>query len=143
MSRTFPHALMIVLLLAPFAMIDPARAASEVTIYRCVAIGGKISLQDHPCPTDARQDVRQMIRPQDPPPRPQSPIVQAQPAPATTEVRIVHVRDPQPTYQCTTPDGDTYINHTGIPQARYVPLWTLGFGRGDGFEDVGRPTPQR
>ena len=23
-----------------------------------------------------------------------------------------------------------------------MPLWTLGIGRGDGFADVGRPTPQ-
>ena len=134
--------LCIALLLAALAATGIARAADEVTIYRCVATGGKVSLQDHPCPKDAHQDVREMIRPQDPPPRPQPPIVQAQPAPAPTEVRIVHVHDPQPTYQCTSPDGDTYINHTGIPQARYVPLWTFGIGRGNGFADVGRPTPQ-
>lgn len=136
------HTLPVALLLAALAVTHAAYAADEVTIYRCVAVGGKVSLQDHPCTKDAHQDVREMIRPQDPPPRPQPPILQAQPAPAPTEVRIVHVHDPQPTYQCTTADGNTYINHTGIPQTRYVPLWTLGIGRGNGFADVGRPAPQ-
>jgi hypothetical protein len=130
------------ILLVALAWTGISRAADEVTIYRCASAGGKISLQDRPCPKDAHQDIRQMIRPQDPPPRPQSSTVQAPPAASPAEVRIVHVRDSQPTYQCTTPDGDTYINHTGIPQARYVPLWTFGIRRGNGFENVGRPTPQ-
>lgn len=147
MPRTFPHALMIVLLLAPFAMIDPARAADEVTIYRCVAIGGKVSLQDHPCPKDAHQDVREMIRPTDPPPRPQ-PIARAatERTQAPVEIRIVHVRDPQPLYECRSFDGQTYLSQSGIPQSRFVPLWVLGyhvFNDGGSFADVGRPAPTR
>lgn len=120
-----------------------AHAADDVTIYRCVGAGGKVSLQDHPCPKDARQDVRQMIRPQDPPPRPSQPIVQAPPAaPAPIEVHIVHQRDPQPLYECTTSNGETYLSQTGVPQARYVPLWTFGFGGGD-FTNIGPRTSMR
>ncbi len=134
----------IALMLGALVVMSTARA-DEVTIYRCVGAGNKISLQDRPCPKDVHQDVRQMLRPQDPPPRPQQ--VAATPAPRTNAVsdvivHVVHDRDPQPTYQCTTSDGDSYISHTGIPRARYVPLWTFGFGRGDGFTNVGRPAPQ-
>ena len=116
--------------------------ADEVTIYRCVDPVGKVSLQDRPCPTGARQEVREMQRPQDPPP--QSPPVAATPTPApqATEVRIVHVRAPQPLYECTNADtGETYLSQTGIPESRYVPFWTLGYG--DPFAHVGGrpPTP--
>ena len=116
-------------MLAAFAAPNIAPAADEVTIYRCVGAGGKITLQDRPCPKDAHQDVRQMIRPQDPPPPPPQPVVKAPPtAQAPVEVRIVHVRDPQPLYECRTANGDTYLSQTGTPQARYVPLWTFGIG---------------
>jgi hypothetical protein len=131
------------LLLVALSATNAARAAGDVTIYRCVATGGKISLQDHPCPKDAHQDVREMIRPQDPPPRPAAPVLEAPPAPAPTEVRIVHVRDPQPLYECRSYDGQTYLSQTGIPQVHLVPLWVLGFRMfgGSGFADVGRPAP--
>ena len=131
------------LLLVSFAACLPARAAGEVTIYRCVASGRKVSLQDRPCPKDAHQDVREMLRPQDPPPRPQAPIVQAPPASVATQVRIVHVRDPQPLYECRSFDGQTYLSRTGIPKTRFVPLWVLGYRMfgDDGFADVGRPAP--
>jgi hypothetical protein len=106
-----------------------AARADDVTIYRCVSTGNQISLQDHPCPKDAHQDVRQMIRPQDAPPRPQ--VVAAATTP-TTEVRVVHDHAPQPLYECTNAEsGETYINHSGIPESRYVPFWTLGLT--DGF----------
>lgn len=143
MPRIFSRMLIGALLLATCAAIAPARAAGEVTIYRCVTAGGKVSLQDHPCPKDVHQDVRQMIRPQDPPPRPPAPVVQAPAAPAPPEVRIVHVRDPQPLYECTSFDGQTYLSQSGIPQSRFVPLWVLGFRMfgGSGFDDVGRPAP--
>lgn len=131
-----------ILLLAALAVSTMARATGEVTIYRCIGSGGKLSLQDHPCPKDARQDVRQMLRPTDPPPRPQLPVAAAQPASAQTEIRIVHVRDPQPLYECRSFDGQTYLNQTGIPEQRFVPLWALGYRRfGEGFNDIGRPAP--
>ncbi len=145
MSCARSRTLVVALLLAASSAIAPARAAGEVTIYRCVAAGNKVSLQDHPCPKDAHQDVREMIRPQDPPPRPQ-PIAKIVPvrAPAQVEVRIVHVRDPQPLYECHSFDGSTYLSRTGVPVQRSVPLWVLGYrmsGGSDRFADAGRPAP--
>lgn len=115
-----------------------AARADDVTIYRCVDAAGKVALQDRPCPKDVHQDVRQMQRPVDAPPRTE-PVNAVPPATHAIEVHVVHDREPQPAYRCTTPDGDTYISRTGIPQGRYVPLWTLGFGRGNGFVNGGRP----
>ena len=136
--------LLAVLVLAALIATSAAFAAGEVTIYRCLASGGKISLQDHPCPKEAHQDVREMIRPQDPPPRSQPSIIRTQPTPTPTEVRIVHVRDPQPLYECSTYDGRTYLSQSGIPEQRFVPLWVLGrdpFTMNDGFVNVGGPAP--
>lgn len=128
------------ILLCALIATDNARAG-DVTIYRCVGTGNQISLQDHPCPKDARQDVRQMIRPQDAPPRPQQVAAATPPAPQATEIRVIHVRDPQPLYECQNAEtGDTYMSQTGIPQSRYVPFWTLGLG--DSFANVGGRTPR-
>jgi hypothetical protein len=118
-----------------------AARADDVTIYRCVDAAGKVALQDRPCPKDVHQDVRQMIRPVDAPPRAE-PINVVAPPPRAIEVHVVHDRDPQPAYRCTTPDGDTYISRTGIPQGHYVPLWTFGFGHGNGFMNGGGRPPQ-
>ncbi|HTA64481.1 MAG TPA: DUF4124 domain-containing protein [Xanthomonadaceae bacterium] len=111
--------------------VPRAAHADTVTIYRCVDTKGGVSLQDKACPKDARQETREMVRPQDALPQPVAAASHAPPHPV--EVRVVHERDPQPAYQCTTPDGDTYINHTGIPQGRYEPLWTTGPARDTGF----------
>jgi hypothetical protein len=120
-----------------------AASAGDVTIYRCVGAGNQIALQDHPCPKDARQDVRQMIRPQDPPPRP-PPVAVATPlAPPAVEIRVVHVRDPQPLYECRNADsGETYLSQTGVPESRYVPFWTLGLGDGLAQSGERKPPPQ-
>lgn len=129
----------IALLLGAFAAADTVRA-DDVTIYRCVGAGNRISLQDHPCPKDAHQHVRQMIRPQDPPPRPQQIAATRSPEPRAVEVRVVHVRDPQPLYECRNTDtGEIYLSQTGIPEARYVPFWTLGYG--GPFANIGGRTP--
>ncbi len=144
MQSSIGHVLIGALLIGVFFAVGAARA-DDVTIYRCVDAAGKVSLQDRPCPRDVRQDVRQMVRPQDAPPRPEPINVVVPPAARTVEVHIVHDRDPQPAFQCTTPDGDTYINHTGIPQGHYVPFWTFGMSRGNGFVGGvggGRPSPQ-
>ena len=148
MSRLLRSALIVASLLQSFAVLDAAGAAGtagEVTIYRCVAAGNKVSLQDHPCPKDAHQDVREMIRPQDPPSRPQ-PIAKAVPvrAPAQVEVRIVHVHDPQPLYECHSFDGSTYLSQTGVPEQHFVPLWVLGrdpYSMDAGIAHVGSPAP--
>jgi len=110
-----------------------AARADGVTIYRCVDASGGITLQDRPCPKDAHQEVRQMLRPQDAPPTPE-PIAVAQPQQRTIRVRAV--RDPEPLYQCTGPNGDTYVSQSGIPQGHYAPLWVSGYGNNGGSIDA-------
>ncbi len=119
-------------LVGMFVLASPAYA-DDVIIYRCVNAGGKVTLQDRPCPKDVHQEVRQMLRPQDPPPRPEPIASMPPPVSPTFEVRVY--RTPRPLYECTTQDGAAYLSQNGIPQARYVPLWTTGIGMvevGDG-----------
>jgi hypothetical protein len=97
--------------------------ADAVLIYRCVDAAGAVAFQDSPCPKDAHQDVRQMLRPRDAASH-SEPVAATQPAPHAPQQSAP--RDPRPLYQCTTPDGDTYLSQNGIPQGRYVPLWTTG-----------------
>lgn len=134
------HRPMIAALLLVALLATAAAYAGDVTIYRCVGASSQITLQDHPCPKDVHQDVRQMLRPQDPPPRPQQVAASKSPVPPAVEVRVVHVRDPQPLYECSNPDtGETYLSRTGVPESRYVPFSTLGYG--DPFIHVGTRTP--
>lgn len=116
------------------AGLVPASAAGQdadgVTIYRCTDDRGHlVALRDSPCREGERQEEVRMQRPQDPPPRPVSPAP-ASPAPATNplphEIRIVTVQPPQPVYECTTPEGQTYTSDSGEGNPRWVPLWTLG-----------------
>jgi hypothetical protein len=134
----------VALLAGALVAAGAARAADSVTIYRCLGAKGEIALQDRPCPKDARQDVRQMVRPQDAPPRPLTTAAYTPQRPPAIEVRVIHDRDPRPMYECRTPDGETYTNETGIPNSRYVPLWTYGYsgmaGRGRG-PGSGPPRP--
>ncbi|MEO5595937.1 MAG: hypothetical protein ABIQ97_02190 [Lysobacteraceae bacterium] len=136
-SRANANAL---LLAACLSLLPVCVSAGELTVYRCVGANNHISLQDHPCPKDTHQDVRQMLRPQDPPMRrapaatanaiAQSPVI-------TREIRIVHVREPRPLYECRTFDGKAYLSRTGIPERRLVPLWVLDYGTTFGNTFVG------
>jgi hypothetical protein len=142
--RPLPVASLLIAIAIAIAASAAARAAGDVTIYRCVATDGKVSLQDRPCPKDAHQDVREMARPQDAPPRPPAAETRTSPAPPPTEVRIVHVRDPQPLYECTSYDGQTYLSQSGVPQSHFVPLWVQGLDprtMNDGFVNVGGRAP--
>ncbi len=137
------HRLVIVVLLLGALLASDAARAGDVTIYRCVDARNHVTLQDHPCPKDAHQDVRQMIRPQDAPPRPQVVAAEKAATPPPVEVRVVRVRDPQPLYECRNPDtGETYLSQTGFPESRYVPFSTLGYG--GPFSNLGQhaPTPR-
>lgn len=108
----------------------PASAASTATrpdpnvrVYRCVGSTGTVALQDAPC-SSGRQQVLDLQRPQDPPPRPQrlqapAPVA----APPTREVRIVTVQPPQPMYECTTEDGQRYTSDSPEGNPRWVPTW--------------------
>lgn len=115
-----------VLLLAASLPASAATAASKpdpnVRVYRCVSSTGTVALQDAPC-SSGRQQVLDLQRPQDPPPRP----ARVEPAPVaaapTHEVRIVTVQPPQPMYECTTEDGNRYTSDSPEGNPRWVPTW--------------------
>ncbi|PPU76006.1 MULTISPECIES: hypothetical protein [Xanthomonas] len=107
----------------------PAAAASTATkpdpnvrVYRCVSSTGTVALQDAPC-SSGRQQVLDMQRPQDPPPRPRAVQAPAAAAPPAREVRIVTVQPPQPMYECTTEDGTRYTSDSPEGNPRWVPTW--------------------
>lgn len=110
----------------------PVSARDAVTIYRCTDAQGRLALRDTPCARGQEQQTREMTRPTDPPARP-APARAPAPAPAREAVaaapppRVVVMRAPQPLYECTTPDGDTYTSQTDQGDPRWVPLWTLGY----------------
>lgn len=120
--------------LALAGSLQAASAADNVRIYRCTSSSGAVALQNAPC-SGGRQQVLEMQRPQDPPPR----IVSTEPAktsppPPEREVRIVTVQPPQPLYECIAPDGGRYTSDTAEGNARWVQTWVYGY-------PVGRPGP--
>lgn len=121
-------------LAAPYAMAaDPA--PDEVLIYRCTDAQGRLALQDFPCASGERQQVRSMIRPQDPPPAPPStsptpaaPSVPAADVSATDTAPATIVRaPPRPMYECTTPDGEHYLSDDGSGNPRPAPVSGWGW----------------
>lgn len=121
-----------------------AAAAGTVTIYRCVAPKGQVTLRDTPCRADERQDMRTLARPQDAPPPPAPPAPIAPPA-ATTRIEVVTRAAPQPLYECVRPDGSRYSSDSDAGDPRWVPLWTLGVPmiapRNPLGDRVGAPSP--
>ncbi len=113
----------------------PAPTPSSLRVYRCVGSDGSVALQDAPC-RSGKQEVRDLQRPQDPPPRQVSSDDGIATAPATRgierEVRYVQVQPPQPMYQCTADDGHTYVSDSNEGNPRWVPVWTSAWlpGRG-------------
>lgn len=128
--------------LLPLAAGANPNADDPVTIYRCTDGDGRLSLRDTPCLPGERQQAREMLRPQDPAPRPadvaapaSAPLASSDPGPATPErMRIA----PPPVYRCTTPDGAQYTSDSADGNPRWVPLWTLGYpvivGPGHGYD---------
>ncbi|MBV6883117.1 DUF4124 domain-containing protein [Xanthomonas euvesicatoria] len=115
------------LLLAAALPASAATTASKpdpnVRVYRCVSSTGTVALQDAPC-SSGRQQVLDLQRPQDPPPRPARVEPPAPVAAAPThEVRIVTVQPPQPMYECTTEDGNRYTSDSPEGNPRWVPTW--------------------
>lgn len=141
----YPHMLRLCLSLAlatPAGLAAPAHAAEErggqpspstVTIYRCVAAHGALTLRDSPCLPGERQEMRSMQRPHDPPPAAKAPPAAAAaplPAPAASanpSPRVVYLTPPRPMYECVTPDGETYTSENGDGNPRWVPYWTIGY----------------
>ena len=113
------------LLMSAFAVT--AKAADEVTIYRCTDGSGRLTLRDTPCGKDQKQQTRNMLRPKD------APVVRTPPPPRLRDdytappPRVVVVRPPRPLYECIPPDGEPYTSDSGEGRPRWVPLWTLGY----------------
>ena len=109
----------------------PAAAQDSFKVYRCTAGDGRVALRDTPCPDGQAEQVRTMQTPKDAPAPPVQPppAIETIPAAAAQPVveRVVVLRTPQPLYQCTTPDGDSYTSDTAAGNPRWVPLWTLGY----------------
>lgn len=129
---------------APVQAADPPPSGG-VRIYRCVGSNGAVALQDAPCDQGHQQQVMDMQRPQDPPPRQAStqpvPAAAAAPAPVR-EVRVVTVAPPQPMYECVTSEGTRYTSDNDDGNPRWVPTWTVGYGYPRGGVRPG-PPPNR
>lgn len=129
MTRGALHPLVLWLLLPLAAGAHPS-GEDQVTIYRCTDGDGQMSLRDTPCQPGERQQTREMLRPQDPPPRP---VEVATPAPAPMTISEAPAApEPMratapPVYRCTTPDGGQYTSDSADGNPRWVPLWTLGY----------------
>lgn len=114
-------------------------AQGSVRIYRCVGSSGAVSLQNAPCENARQQQVLDMQRPRDPPPRPTTTLstdpARAAAAPAALpqrEIRIVTVQPPQPMYECVTSEGERYTSDDNEGNPRWVPLWAIGYVGGYG-----------
>ncbi|MCI2245061.1 DUF4124 domain-containing protein [Xanthomonas sp. PPL568] len=118
---------------------------ASVRIYRCISASGAVSLQNAPCENARRQQVLDMQRPRDPPPRPTTTIStdpargEASPAPLPQrELRIVTVQPAQPMYECVTPEGTRYTSDDNAGNPRWVPLWAYGYAEGPYARPSGR-----
>lgn len=118
-----------ILVLLGAAVSAPAQSA-ELTVFRCVDDRGGVTLQDQRCPPGTAEEARQLRRPLDPPPAPRMAAPQSAAPPAVdipvADPAAVVRRTPAPRYECLRDDGVIYENDTGIPEVRWVPLWTLG-----------------
>lgn len=112
--------------LLAFALACSSASAAEVVIYRCTDAQGRLTLRDSPCRTGERQQVRSMLRPTDPPPRPAAAVAPAAPPSEAERTRIVVVTPPRPLYECVTPDGERYTSENDGGRPRWEPVWTLG-----------------
>lgn len=106
--------------------------AAGITIYRCTDAQGRLTLRDTPCRKGERQELREMLQPQDPPARALLPsTAPAAPAPAPAAppaaTRVVLMTAPRPLYECMTADGERYTSDSDAGNPRWVPLWTLGY----------------
>lgn len=138
-------------LLASTLLVLPAWPASaqDLTIYRCVAADGKLTLRDSPCAKGETQQVRSMARPRDPGPS-VTPAKTAAPSPPVAprpDVQIVYRMPARPLYECVASDGERYTSDNGEGNPRWVPLWTVGYPawshRNGGGQHGGRPPHDR
>ncbi|HEU0154115.1 MAG TPA: DUF4124 domain-containing protein [Arenimonas sp.] len=111
------------------ALVGPS-AAEELTVYRCQDAGGRVTLQDEPCPSGQQQSTRSMVRPRDPAPAPAAPRPAPAPEPAEApppEADYALPFPPPPLFQCTDFDGSVRFSEDYDPNTRCVPLPVLGY----------------
>lgn len=121
--RTSLRSASVAALLLAGTAAPPLTAADDVTIYRCLGKDGALALRDSPCRAGETQQVVNMQRPQDPPPRPVVAAPANAVAPRPPAVReIVVVRTPmQPMYECVNADtGERYTSDSGEGSPRWV-----------------------
>jgi hypothetical protein len=153
-ANAFAATLVVAAACAALAVSPPAAAQdastsspeSHVTVYRCIADDGSVTLRDTPCARGIRQETRSMVRPAPATPAPAA-VATVAPAPAPAPPpRVVIVREPAPTpmYECTTPDNTTYTSDSPEGNLRWVPMWTLGWSvpAGTWVRDECRRMPQ-
>ena len=124
--------LLLLSLSTPAALMTFAvgQADAQVMVYRCVNSAGKVTLGDAPCPPGQQQEMREMVRPQDPPVAPAPTPAPATPPAAAPSVRdvVVYRTPPRPMYECTSADdGKTYTSDNGDGNPRLVPIWAPGY----------------
>jgi hypothetical protein len=125
MGRNFAASILVLLGCA----VPAAAAGAEMTVFRCVATDGGVTLQDVPCPPDSTEAARRLRRPLDPPAAPRAAVPAAAPPPEESPAAPAEPlprRAPAPRYECLRDDGVVYENDSGVPEVRWVPLWTLG-----------------
>lgn len=100
----------------------------KVTVYRCVDLKGKVSLQDAPCAKASKQETREMLRPKDAPPAKRKPVVTPVPMLESGSVIEISPATPPPElYQCTNYEGKTRDSENYDPNPRCEPLWAMGY----------------
>jgi hypothetical protein len=116
--------------LASLLVLVGPSAAEELTVYRCQDAGGRVTLQDEPCPDGQQQSARSMVRPRDPPPIAAAPLPEPEPAevaPPPAEPGYALPFPPPPLFQCTDFDGSVRFSEDYDPNTRCVPLPVLGY----------------
>lgn len=129
---------LVLLAFLPLVLASAVASAGDITIYRCTDGKGKLTLRDTPCHKGETQQAKEMQRPKDPPRQARAkPASKGKPtrtvataavpvsAPATT--RYIVMTPPKPMYECTTPDGTSYLSDTSEGNPRWMPLWALGY----------------
>jgi hypothetical protein len=125
--RLVPYASLAILL-----QLVGQSGAVEITVYRGQDSQGRVSLEDEPCPAGQAGTSRQMLRPQDPPPRPAASepaaeVVETEAAAQQPSAYYAPSYPPPPMYQCTDFDGEVRYSEDYGPRTRCVPLPVLGY----------------
>jgi hypothetical protein len=105
----------------------PARPKLQtVQLHRCTDARGTVTWQDDKCPAGSKDELREMAKPVDAPPRapaasppPAAAVGEAMPAPAPPPRQLV---PPPAMYSCTTYDGNQRYSENYDPNPRCEPM---------------------